>query len=490
MADHFFGITDTGKVRDNNEDAFLVQEIMNGKFVLGCVIDGVGGYSGGEVAAAIAREAITDQFKGFSDDLTARMKESFVIANERIEAEKLREPKYANMACVLTLALVDIEKNQFYYAHLGDTRLYLLRDNTLVKVSQDHSFVGFLEESGRLTEEAAMQHPKRNEINKALGLGVNISASDDYIETGESPFLPGDMLLICSDGLTDMVNKDDIASILTSQASLDDRAARLVSLANKNGGKDNITAVLIQNNKTTKKLKGTRPVAAAKPRPKKVQVAAPPVPETFVAQNKAPEMNPGFREPDEKSGKGMVRFLAIICLILLCTSLALIWLNLKNHNLKAETAMGVHDTLSTDSRNALEIKLQEAINSVTGDTLVLSAADYPAPIVISDTLLIQKDSLFLKTKGRIVFTADTGYSGPGLLLASACKYISLDSLIFENFQTGITGFNNALNLKNVRFINCRVPVLNSFTFKDNQFINGRILNSSFQRDSLPLTTVR
>ena len=104
------------------------------------------------------------------------------------------------MACVLTLAVVDIEKNKFYYAHVGDTRLYLFRDNTLVKVSKDHSFVGFLEESGRLTEEAAMQHPKRNEINKALGLGVKFSASDDYIETGESPFLPGDLLLLCSDG--------------------------------------------------------------------------------------------------------------------------------------------------------------------------------------------------------------------------------------------------------------------------------------------------
>ena len=165
---------------------------MNRKFVLACVIDGVGGYSGGEIAADIARETILAQFKGSP--------RRFDLGDERrlcTGRRKDRDGKRTtslithNMACVLTLALVDIEKNQFYYAHLGDTRLYLFRDKTLVKVSKDHCFVGFLEESGRLTEEAAMLHPKRNEINKALGLGDKFSASDDYIETGESPFLPG-----------------------------------------------------------------------------------------------------------------------------------------------------------------------------------------------------------------------------------------------------------------------------------------------------------
>jgi serine/threonine protein phosphatase PrpC len=109
------------------------------------------------------------------------------------------------------MALVDIANNKFYYTHVGDTRLYLFRDS-LVKVSRDHSFVGFLEDNGKLSEEAAMRHPKRNEINKALGFDAQI-ASKDYIETGESPFLPGDMLLLCSDGLTDMVNNSAITSI-------------------------------------------------------------------------------------------------------------------------------------------------------------------------------------------------------------------------------------------------------------------------------------
>jgi PPM family protein phosphatase len=487
MADSFFGITDPGRVRDNNEDAFIAREIMNQKFILACVIDGVGGYSGGEIAASIAREVIIDQFKGFSDDVVSRMKESFVAASERIDAEKELQPKYANMACVLTLALVDLERNQFYYAHLGDTRLYLYRDYSLVKVSKDHSFVGFLEESGRLSEEAAMQHPKRNEINKALGLGVKLSTSDEYIETGESPFLPGDLLLLCSDGLTDMVNKNDISAILSGKDSLEEKGMKLVEAANKNGGKDNITVVLVYNNKVAQKQEALRPVAGTEHQPAEA-LAVP----AGTKEPKRPELNspetklskPGMKK--SKNNKGLVRFLSIISLILLATTLFLFWNHLEQDKLKAETLSEAgKEEFAADSRNGQEVKLQDVINGLSGDTLILSASVFPEPIIISDTLLIQKDSLHVKTNGRIVFRADPAYKGPALLLAATCKYVSLDSLVFENFDTGISAYNNALQLKNVRFNNCRIPVQNLFTFEDDKFVNGRILQGSFKKDSSP-----
>lgn len=192
MATNYFGLTDTGKMRDNNEDTFIAQTIMDNRLVMACVIDGVGGYAGGEVAAELARQAILSYFSVPSGDINTMMKEAFVVANEKITTEKGRNTQYESMACVATLAVVDLPGNRFYYAHVGDTRLYLLRDQSLVKVSKDHSFVGFLEDSGRLTEEQAMTHPKRNEINKALGFGEGIGLHTDYIETGESPFLPGD----------------------------------------------------------------------------------------------------------------------------------------------------------------------------------------------------------------------------------------------------------------------------------------------------------
>ena len=263
MAELYFGITDTGLVRDNNEDAFIAQRIMGNRFVIGCAIDGVGGYSGGEVAAALAREAILNYFSVPSGDAISMMKEAFVHANEKILAEKQREKEYESMACVVTLALVDLENNIFYYAHVGDTRLYLLRDRSLVKVSKDHSFVGFLEDTGRLTEEEAMAHPKRNEINKALGFADGVS-EPDYIETGQSPFLPGDVLLLCSDGLTDLVANNEMTALLTGKGSLKEKATALVAAANAKGGKDNITVVLVKNDKKPTKQVATKPILPEK----------------------------------------------------------------------------------------------------------------------------------------------------------------------------------------------------------------------------------
>ena len=486
MANHFFGVTDTGKVRDNNEDAFIAQEINNKKLLLACVIDGVGGYSGGEIAAAIARDTIIQHLEDSSNGIISRMKEAFVKAGEKIDAQKDQQPQYANMACVLTLAVVDIESNKFYYAHLGDTRLYLYRDNTLVKVSKDHSFVGFLEESGRLTEEAAMQHPKRNEINKALGLGVTFSASDDYIETGESPFLPGDVLLLCSDGLTDMVNRDQITSILDSEASLEEKGVQLIEIANENGGKDNITVVLVQNKKTRKTQEVIRPAATGEP-----QSVIPPIEEIrrmddtkFTEKRPSAPANPESGQKQDSNTR-LVGFLSIASVLLLITSLFLLWLHLQPDPVKAETPADNVETQPIETRNDQEIKLQDILNAATGDTVILSAADFPLPVIISDTLLIQKDTLYIETEGSIIFTADPRYEGPALLLASSSKYISVANLVFQNFATGVSAYNNALHLKNVKFNNCRIPIQNFFTFDDGKYVNGRILKGSFKKDSLP-----
>ncbi len=249
MDKNVVGLTDTGRVRENNEDTFIAERVQNDTLIVACVIDGVGGYAYGEVAAAVARQAILDCFSHASGAKLSELRASLMVANDRIFAEKQRDSDYARMACVLTLAVVDPENNQFVYAHVGDTRLYLLRDGSLIKVAKDHSFVGFLEDTGRLSEAAAMRHPKRNEIDKALGFIPRIDTPDDYIETGQSPFLPGDMLLLCSDGLTDLVVKTDITAILTETGSLAEKGAKLVAAANEKGGHDNITVVLVYHDR-------------------------------------------------------------------------------------------------------------------------------------------------------------------------------------------------------------------------------------------------
>src|SRR5687768_1899259 len=264
MAENFFGITDIGKLRRNNEDTFIAEPVGNDRLIAACVIDGLGGYAGGELAARLAREAIIDRLSKVSADIVNVLKGALAFANEKIFKEKQVSKQNEQMACVVTLALADVGNNKFYYAHVGDTRLYLLRDKTLVKVTSDHSVVGFLEESGRLSEEAAMHHPKRNEINKALGFEAHIGVKDDFIETGESPFLPGDTILLCSDGLSDMIGSNDISSILNTDNSLEAKSKALIDAANDAGGADNITVVLVHNNKSPSQQIATKPAAALK----------------------------------------------------------------------------------------------------------------------------------------------------------------------------------------------------------------------------------
>ena len=259
MTENFFGITDRGKQRDNNEDTFIAEKVLKDRYVMACVIDGVGGYEGGEIAAQIARETILKYFSIPSGEIPTMMKEAIRVANEKIHEEKIKSRDHKGMACVVTLVITDMQNKKFYYAHIGDTRLYLFRDQSLVKITKDHSFVGFLEDSGRLSEEEAMSHPKRNEINKALGFDISVSDNNDYAEIGESPFLPGDILLLCSDGLSDMINREKMSSILVQQRSLEEKGSALIAAANDAGGKDNITVVLVQNTDKPLKQKATKP---------------------------------------------------------------------------------------------------------------------------------------------------------------------------------------------------------------------------------------
>src|SRR5215218_2882154 len=308
MADNFFGITDTGRVRTNNEDAFIAQKVLNGRYIAACVIDGVGGYEGGEVAAALTRQAILEYFSVSSGDIITMMKEAFVVANERITAAKETNKDYESMACVATLALVDVAAKTFSYAHIGDTRLYLLRDNSLVKISKDQSFVGYLEDSGRISEAEAMQHPKRNEINNAIGFDAQLNTAD--IETGTSPFLPGDLLLLCSDGLTDLLKSSEIQSILLGDGTLQAKVKELVLHANEQGGKDNITVVLVRNHRKPVVKKITKQIAKT-------------VPTSNEKKNEAPvEQHPetsNLELPKRKKEGLLTTVLAILCIGLAIT---------------------------------------------------------------------------------------------------------------------------------------------------------------------------
>jgi PPM family protein phosphatase len=458
--ENFSGLTHTGKVRDNNEDAFLIEGILDDRYVLACVIDGVGGYEGGEVAANIAGESILDHLQKPSEDLFLSIKEALVIANEKIYSEKIASDKNTRMACVLTLAVIDLTYNQFYYGHVGDTRLYLLRDYTLIKITRDDSFVGFLEDSKRLSEEEAMKHPKRNEINKALGFDPNIGAISDYIETGISPFLPGDILLLCSDGLTDMINSKTITSILTSRQKIPQKAKALVDAANEAGGKDNITVVLIHNTNKRAVQEATRP--------------------PVVKKNELQIENDDSENTDDEHGiqKTKNNRALMIVLFILCFGLlgALLWQFLGNK--KTEP---IQPPVVQRQRNATEQKLQDSIRHLS--ILILNDSAYGKSISISDTILIEKDTLHINGNG-MVLKSDSLYDGAGLVIASNCKYVLLENLVFDNFEKAVVAQNNTVHLKNVRFINCNVAIQYLYKFPQNKYVNGRIADTLLFTDSL------
>lgn len=245
----FSGATDMGKRRSNNEDAYIAQNIWDDDHILAVAIDGVGGYEGGEVAAELARKSIIDYLEKYHNgERLELLKQAVVSANNTIFSERKLQPQYSNMSCVLTAALVEVKDRRINMAHVGDTRLYQFANGIITKLSHDHSLVGYREEIGELTEIEAMNHPQRNVIGRDVGSRLLGNSGDDYIETTSFPLISNSMLLLCSDGLCDMITSEQMTSILLTDNTVEDKASMLIDAANAAGGKDNITVVLVDIN--------------------------------------------------------------------------------------------------------------------------------------------------------------------------------------------------------------------------------------------------
>src|ERR1700756_903139 len=224
--------TDTGRQRRDNEDNAFVRPPL---FV---VADGMGGAQAGEVASALAVEEFQQELPdegSVEERLSTRIRE----ANRRIYERSRREHEHAGMGTTLTAVYVD--HDDLAVAHVGDSRAYIFRDGTLTRLTQDHSLVEELVRQGKLTEEQAAEHPQRSIITRALGIELDVE-----VDTWTYPVRAGDVVLLCSDGLTSMIDEDRIAEILRSEPSLKRASERLVAAANDAGGRDNITVVLFR----------------------------------------------------------------------------------------------------------------------------------------------------------------------------------------------------------------------------------------------------
>lgn len=223
--------THVGRVRDHNEDSVYPEN--GGRSdgpVLIAVADGMGGHAGGEVASRIAIEVAT------STD--APPAERVSSANSAVLAHAGEEPGLRGMGTTLTLAILDGDAAEI--AHVGDSRCYLLRDEELTRVTDDHSYVEWLQREGRITAEDAAGHPMRHVVMRALGLEEEVE-----IDSLRQDLRHGDRLLLCSDGLTTMVSDDRIREVLLAESAPEAAVWTLIEEANSAGGMDNTTVAVV-----------------------------------------------------------------------------------------------------------------------------------------------------------------------------------------------------------------------------------------------------
>lgn len=233
------GASHPGRIREHNEDRLHVDP-ERGILI---VVDGIGGQAAGETAAETALTFIRSRLERQTGRTEERVREAIAVANNEIVRLAQRNPEWAGMGCVVTLAV--IEDGMVTIGHVGDSRLYRLDAEGIVKVTRDHSPVGMREDEGELSEADAMRHPRRNEIYRSVGVEVHTPLDEDFVDVSRFPFDPGSAILLCSDGLSDLVSSEAIARIVREHAGDEQRAVeRLIEAANAAGGKDNVTVAL------------------------------------------------------------------------------------------------------------------------------------------------------------------------------------------------------------------------------------------------------
>jgi PPM family protein phosphatase len=232
--------TDTGRQRPNNEDRVYVDE-ARGIFI---VVDGVGGHAAGEKAAEIAVEVIPRQLEALNGSAEARVRGAIAAANNEIFEVARQHDEWLGMACVLTLAVA--EEDKITVGHVGDSRLYLVWNGAVKKLTSDHSPVGEQEDHGELTEQQAMEHPRRNEVFRDVGSRPHEPDDDEFIQTKSFPLHPEAAILLCSDGLSDVLTSAEIGAIVEQYDGEPARIAQLlVDAANEAGGKDNVSVIFV-----------------------------------------------------------------------------------------------------------------------------------------------------------------------------------------------------------------------------------------------------
>lgn len=235
---NFAGKTNVGLKRTANEDAFIIKGEMG--FCL--VADGLGGAAAGDHASRLFAEAALEVFEQANDlsekNVVERIQNAFRLANEKIHEHVEKNPTHQGMGC--TADLMALSDQGFVVGHLGDSRTYRFRDGQLKQLTHDHSLIQEQIDRGLIAEETARRHPLRNIILKAVGINEDLA-----LDLIRGRTYPGDQFLLCSDGLTDMVDDAALGDVFRSPMPVEKKVDQLIDLALSGGGKDNITVVLV-----------------------------------------------------------------------------------------------------------------------------------------------------------------------------------------------------------------------------------------------------
>ena len=238
-----FSKTDIGRKRQVNQDFVYSNDEEVGKLRnLYIVADGMGGHNAGDYASKYAVETVVREIKGSAESKPFRIiGKAIRIANELVRERAREDEKLMGMGTTIVVATLD-KKHQLQIANVGDSRLYIVGKEGIRQITRDHSLVEEMVRMGGMSEETARNHPDKNIITRAIGAKDSIEV-DFFTED----LKPGDLVLMCSDGLTNMLGDDTIADIIKSDLTLEEKAVSLIEEANANGGKDNIAVILIDD---------------------------------------------------------------------------------------------------------------------------------------------------------------------------------------------------------------------------------------------------
>lgn len=241
------GKTDIGLVRKVNEDSFLCEKLEGIEDTyLYIIADGMGGHNAGEVASSMAVQEVAAYIKRNIEavklgekEIQDLVRDSIIHANDKVYKTSIVKSNCLGMGTTLSMVLV--KGNSYYVGHVGDSRIYLIRNNTITKLTEDHSLVAELIKSGTIKPEEADNHPQKNVITRALGTEYTLEP-----DVSRGDMQHGDFILICTDGLSNAVTEEDMINAVANAPDLNEACELLVSRAKENGGFDNITVIIVQ----------------------------------------------------------------------------------------------------------------------------------------------------------------------------------------------------------------------------------------------------